>query len=205
MLKTASSPVTTTDPAYCASSEELCFNDGIKDNCYTYRTSTTTTTTTTDRPYTQAPSRDCVRVFWPMTPASVIAEADPSTGACPQNTHYSPDVTQDPPKCTTVGEFCYSASGVGKCYPAAACAKLDAAAGLVKSTNAPDKTTDPANCTTDGEKCYDDGTGDACYAPPTTTMLTTAASSEATGSTAATGSTTASSEYTGSCVDSNTK
>ncbi|CAJ0568929.1 unnamed protein product, partial [Mesorhabditis spiculigera] len=116
----------------------------------------------------------------------------------------SPDVNQDPPKCTTVGEFCYSASNVGKCYPAAACAKLDTAAGLVKTANAPDKTTDPANCTTDGEKCYNDGQSDACYAPPTTTMLTTAASSEATGSTAATGSTTASSEYTGSCVDSNT-
>ncbi|CAJ0568926.1 unnamed protein product, partial [Mesorhabditis spiculigera] len=80
VVRTANSPVTTTDPAFCTDSEETCYNDGTVDSCYTYYT-------TTDRPHTQAPPKDCVRVFWPMTPASVIAEANPSTGACPQNTH----------------------------------------------------------------------------------------------------------------------
>ncbi|CAJ0576668.1 unnamed protein product, partial [Mesorhabditis spiculigera] len=126
-----------------------------------------------------------------------------SASADPSRTRTSNTPSGTPKTCVT-GEFCYSDGMNDDCYTAVKCAALDTSAGLVKSQTAPIKTTDPANCTTADEKCFNDGTTDACYAPPTTTMLTTAASSEATGSTAATGSTTASSEYTGSCVDSNT-
>ncbi|CAJ0564436.1 unnamed protein product, partial [Mesorhabditis spiculigera] len=56
---------TGTAPAAC-SIDEICYMDAIGvDTCYINWITTTTTART--------PSQDCVRVFWPMTPASIIA------------------------------------------------------------------------------------------------------------------------------------
>ncbi|CAJ0568922.1 unnamed protein product, partial [Mesorhabditis spiculigera] len=71
---------TTSDPPSCGSYHFECYYNGISDDCYEAYSST-------DRPTTRAPVNNCQIVHWPMTPASIMAEADPSTGACTPNTH----------------------------------------------------------------------------------------------------------------------